>query len=140
MRVVTMLPAEWDKYSQDAHAVCFGEVRPAGMNRIDFALTTIENDIPLSYMTCREVDSESIYMQYGGAFPSAKGSVKSFISYTMMINHLSTRYKRASTLISNTNHAMLKFAMKVGLEIIGVRLFKGEIFVEHLIEFGGVNG
>lgn len=140
MRVIKMSSSEWDKYSADAHLICFGEERPAGMNRIDFALTAIEGDIPQAYMTCREVDSESVYMQYGGAFPSSKGTIKSFIGYTSMIAELAHRYKRASTLISNKNHAMLKFAMKVGLDIIGIRNFKGEIFLEHLIEFGGTNG
>lgn len=140
MKLATIPAKDWEKYSADAHMVCFGEVRPAGMNRIDFALTTLEDDVPLTYMTCREVDSESVYMQYGGAFPSAKGTVKSFIGYAMMIADLGLRYKRATTLISNKNHTMLKFAMKVGMEIIGVRLFNGEIFVEHMIEFGGRNG
>ncbi|MNY47228.1 hypothetical protein D3C86_1824810 [compost metagenome] len=105
------------------------------MNRIDFALMTELDGVPLSYMTCREVDEETVYMAYGGSFPSAKNTALSFQSYQAFIEYLSTKYKRATTLIENTNFPMLKFAMKEGLVITGLRNFKGSILLEHSIEW-----
>ncbi len=137
MIVARLSPKEWHQYSEDAHLICFNEIRPAKMNRIDFAMTTFEDGVPQTYMTCREVDEETLYMQYGGAFPSVQGTVKSFRGYEMMLCELSHHYKRATTLIENKNRAMLKFAMKVGFEIIGVRTFDGKIYLEHLLTFGG---
>jgi hypothetical protein len=136
MRVIKMLAKDWAKYSQDAHLVCFDEMRSPDFNRIDFALTSVLDSVPQSYMTCRELDAETVYLQYGGAFPSAKGTVRSFSGYKQMISELSISYTRATTLIQNQNTAMLKFAMAVGFRIIGVRTFKNEIYVEHLMEFG----
>lgn len=140
MELVHLDAVEWSKYAEDAHLSVFNEKRPSDMNRIDFAILSVENKVPQTFMTARELDSETIYMQYGGSFPSAKGTVNSFISYSMIVDYLLTKYKRVTTLIENTNHAMMKFAMKKGLNIIGMRTFKGQIFLEHLIENEVENG
>jgi hypothetical protein len=130
---------EWKALAQNAHLACFGEIRDPAMNRIDYALMAADDGTPCAYMTCRELDSESVYMQYGGAFPGTKGTIKSLQSYAMFLRFLSEKYKRGTTLIENTNHPMMKFAMKMGLNITGVRYFKenGEtkILLEHAIEW-----
>ena len=136
MIVAKLSSAEWAQYSEQAHLICFNEIRPEKMNRIDFALTTVLDSVPQTYMTCREIDEETIYLQYGGAFPSAKGTTKSFTGYVEMLLELSQSYKRATTLIENKNTAMIRFAMKVGFEIIGIRTFDGKIYLEHLLNFG----
>lgn len=126
---------EWMKFAENAHLICFNEKRPDAMNRIDYALVVEENDMPLAYMTIKELDSETVYMQYGGAFPSAKNTIKSFQSYEVMMNFLKENYKLGLTLIENTNTAMMKFAMKFGLRVTGLKLFNGIILLEHSIKF-----
>jgi hypothetical protein len=135
VKVVFMPADEWKQYSEKAHLICFAENRSADMNRIDFALVAELNGVPQTYMTCREVDAETVYMQYGGAFPSAKGTVNSFRGYQAMLKQLSTVYKYGTTLIENTNTPMLRFAMQAGLRIIGVRNFKNTILLEHFSEW-----
>lgn len=137
MIVARLSPKEWQKYAEDAHLIVFNEKRPETMNRIDFAMITSIDGVIQTYMTAREMDDESVYMQYGGSFPSAIGTIKSFRSYEMILCELSQRYKRVTTLIENENTSMLKFAMRIGLRIIGIRNFQGKIYLEHLIEFGG---
>lgn len=133
---LNIIPAEgWANYSAQAHLVCFNEIRDPSMDRIDYALVvTDENDLPLVYATIRETDSESAYMQYGGAFPSSKGTPKSLAGYLLMIEHLKSNYKRISTLIENRNTPMLKFAMKAELVIVGLRVIQKSILLEHYWE------
>lgn len=134
MELVHMTSDQWTNYAADAHLVVFNEVRPVEMNRIDFAIMTVNEGIPQTFMTARELDSETVYMQYGGSFPSAKGTVTSFTSYSLIVDYLLSKYKRITTLIENTNFPMMKFANKKGLLVVGIRYFKGQIFLEHLIE------
>jgi hypothetical protein len=127
---------EWDKHSERVHLVCFNEVRPADMNRYDYALLVFEGTTPIAYMTCREFDSETVYMAYGGSFPSARGTVKSYKAYEKMVEFLKLKYLQGTTLIENSNIPMLKFALKQGMKIIGVRNFKDSILLEHLAIWG----
>lgn len=127
---------QWKELSEQAHLICFNEIRPASVDRIDFALMAVdENKIPLSYMTIREVDSETAYLQYGGSFKP--GSVHSFRSYELMLNRLKEEgYLRLQTYIENTNTTMLKFALKAGWLITGIRTFEGSILTEQTMKFG----
>ena len=129
---------DWiEAFSENAHLAVFGEIKPKELDRIDFALLAIKDDRPVSYMTCREFDKESIYWQYGGTVDSFKDTIWSFKSYTMFTEWHKKHYKRALTYIENDNTVMLKMAQKVGFRIIGVRNFKGSVLLEHLNEFGG---
>lgn len=132
---ISVLPKhEWDEYAENAHLICFGEHREKSFNRYDFAVVAENEDgVPLAYSTVRENDAESAYMQYGGAFPSSKGTILSFKGYVEIVNYLKKRYKNINTLIENKNTPMLKFAMSVGFRIIGIRNFKNEIYLEHLL-------
>lgn len=106
------------------------------MDRIDFALLAVtDSGSPAGYVTCRETDNETVYWQFGGAFPSIKGTVLSMRAYEDFINWTRERYSRVYTLIENTNSAMLRMAQKVGFSIIGIKNFKGQILLEHLMEF-----
>jgi len=135
VEVSKLSQTEWLTFSQDAHLICFSEHQPKELVRIDYALICHEGSTPISYVTLRELDSETVYMQFGGAFPSAKGTLKSFKSYEMFLDCLKQGYKRATTFIQNDNLVMLKFAMKAGFRIVGIRTFKGNILLEHLLEW-----
>ena len=135
MGVVDVLSREqWKSISENAHLVCFNESRDALLDRIDFALIYNVDGVANAYCTIRELDAESIYWQYGGAFPGTKGTSKSFTAYQSFADWSLSRYKRISTYIENGNIVMLKMAMKVGFRIIGTRTFKGTVLVEMLLE------
>lgn len=122
---------EWALVSEDAHLVIFNELRKNDMNRIDFALV-VWDDIPLGYMTCREFDSETIYISYGGSFGK---SFKVLEGYKAFLSYLKETYKRATTLIENNNIPMLKMAMSQGFLITGIKNFKNQIYLELSQEF-----
>lgn len=107
------------------------------MDRVDFALLAVDpvrTDV-LGYVTVRELDYESVYWQYGGAFESiAKGPIVYRI-YSDFVECMRDKYKRITTLVENTNVSYLKLAMKLGFRIIGVRSFKGIVLVELLKDF-----
>lgn len=126
---------QWREMSSDAHRAVFSEIRDAESERIDFALLAIEDGKLYGYCTVRELDSESVYWQYGGAFPSSEKSIRAVKSYDCFVGYCKARYRRVSTLVANGNIRYLKLAMSRGFRIIGVRTFKGEIFVELLNEF-----
>lgn len=131
MRVEIFSSSEWRELSADAHLTCFGEVNDPSRERINLALMAVD-DAPVAYMTIRELCPETIYLQYGGAFPGTQGTVKSFRGYTLMLSKLSELgYKDALTNIENSNIPMLKFAMKAGFKIIGTRNYDGSVMVEH---------
>lgn len=128
---------EWSLLSQDAHLVVFNEIKPPELDRIDFALITRrESDVtPMGYMTCREFDAQTLYWQFGGAFPGTRESSLTFLAYRSFVDFCAKRYARVTTLIENDNFVMLKMAMKVGFKIVGIRVFRGHILLEHLLEF-----
>jgi len=130
-------PDEWATLSEDAHLAMFSERRPGYIDRIDFALLATEDDNRgiVGYVTVRELDADGIYWQYGGAFPSIKTSTTVLGVYRQFVEYCKARYKRITTLVENTNIAYLKLAMKVGFRIIGVRVFKGSVLVELLLDF-----
>jgi hypothetical protein len=119
--------------AEKAHAVCFNENRPKEMNTFDFALlATDKDDNAIAYATCIEIDSESVYMQHGGAFPNAKKSMKAVNAYHRFIAFLREKFKRASTRIQNINIPMLKLAFSAGFIVNGCDCHGDEIYL-HLI-------
>ncbi len=125
---------EWMKLSENAHRVCFGTLKPAEWDRIDYALMAVAEQ-PVGYLTCREFDAETVYWQFGGSFPGAKGTLLSWRAYQAFVDYAQSKYKRVTTLIENDNLAMLKMALKIGFRVIGTRTFRGSILLEHLLEF-----
>lgn len=126
---------EWRQMSENAHLICFNEHRPSSMDRIDFALLNVRDTDALDYCTVRELDEESCYWQYGGAFPNTKGTPTPVHSYKRYAEWcFANGYKRITTYIENTNIAMMKIALHVGFRIIGTRTFKNHILVEFLLE------
>jgi hypothetical protein len=136
MNVEVINPELWKEFAEDAHKVCFHEFKPKEWDRIDFALLVTDAwDKPAMYVTCREIDSQSLYWQFGGAFPGTKGTVQSLRATEALLDWAKGRYKRVSMLVANTNAPMLKLALKLDFRITGVRYFQGSILLEHLLEF-----
>lgn len=132
-----MDPRVWWNFSEHAHRACFSEVKPNHWDRIDYALLALddETDTPIGYMTCREMDAKSVYWQYGGAFKPIERTIYSYRTYEAFLDWHRARYERVCTYIENDNKPMLKMAAHAGFRITGVRNYKGQVLLEHLMEF-----
>ena len=140
VKLEKLSPSEWALISESAHMTCFKEERKKSMDRIDYALLTTRDGVPCSYVTVRELDSRSVYWQYGGAFPSAEKGIKAFNDYCSFVSWHCERYDRVTTLIENNNIAMLKMALHCGFRIIGIRYFNNSILLELLNDFTKAKG
>lgn len=137
IRVEKISADDWikNKWSEKAHEIAFNEFRPSSVERISFALLACDGDAHLMYISCRENDSETLYWQFGGAFPGTKQTSLSWQSYNALLDWCKERYKRVIFLTLNTNVSMLKFGLKSGFKIVGLRCWNGEILLEHAQEF-----
>lgn len=128
---------EWELLAQASHFVVFNENRDPSLNRIDFALLMVDKklDQPAGFVTIRELDKDSIYWQFGGIVPQYRKSINALQIFEHTIEWCKKDYKRITMLIKNDNFPMLKFAIYAKAKIIGCRIFHGEVYVEHLIEF-----
>lgn len=133
-----LMPEQWKIFSENAHAVAFGKIKDVSKERIDYALIARweESQELIGYVTVKEMDADSVYWQFGGALPPGRGTVRVWAGYQAFLEWTSQRYKRMTTLIENTNVPMLKMALHARLRITGVRNYKGEVLLEHGIEFG----
>lgn len=135
-RVIAVEPQEWEKMSAEAHLLAFKERRPRDMDRVDFALLALDEcDKPSGYISCIEMDKETLYWQHGGAMPHIKDTVLSYKGYCDFVKWGQQHFKRITTRIENTNLVMLKMALKVGFLIRGTYTHNGKIFVELCLEF-----
>ena len=126
---------DWYALAGPAHESVFNETWSADNERIDYTLLTVdEKNVLVQYATIREVDAETGYIQYGGSFPSYKGTTTAFESFRAILGYLYGQYRYVSFLTENTNFPMLKFAIKEKFYIVGMRNFKGHIMLEHLKE------
>lgn len=131
-----LMPDQWRTFSENAHAIAFGKRKDVHEERIDFALvaTNQKGDL-IGYVTVKEMDARAVYWQFGGAFPPGKGTLYVWEGYKAFLAWTALRYERMTTLIENTNVPMLKIALKAGLRVIGIRNYKGDVLLEHGIEF-----
>lgn len=136
MKVDRLNPDQWHYLSERAHLLAFDKHKPVQWERIDFALLCIDdNGTVMGYGTFKEIDSKSVYWQYGGTFHGTRHTATSFKAFQEGLRWLSTRYERVSMYVENTNLPALKFAMKMGYRIVGVKLVNEMLLLEHLLEF-----
>lgn len=134
--VKEIAPREWKALAEDAHLSVFDELWDKDLERIDFAMimTMKETDQLISYATAQKVDEQTIYLQYGGAFPTYKGTPITFLSFKEMLTHLKLKYSKIVTLVENNNYPMLRFYMKEFFLITGIRYFGEHILLENSYE------
>lgn len=139
LSVKVLSPKNWFELSEKAHALVFDKHKPAERDRIDYALICEKKnnaiDAFVGYVTVKELDGESVYWQYGGAFPQCKNTLIAFKGFGLFLDWTAKKYKRVSLMVANTNVSMLKFAMKAGFRIVGLRVTKEAILLEHILEF-----
>lgn len=138
IEVQQLSPEQWSRLSEKAHLVTFGEEKPKEFDRIDFALLGVrDQETMCGYVTCREMDMDTLYWQFGGSFPGTKETSVSWLCYQAFGAWCKERYKRTFTLVENTNIVMLKMAFKLGYRVVGTRFIKktNTIYCELLLEF-----
>ncbi len=95
-------PKEWGELTAKAHLVAFGENRDPELERIDFALlATSLCDDAFGYVTCIEMDKETLYWQRGGSFPNAKGTVLSLQGTRALASYCGQFYKRITARVES---------------------------------------
>ena len=132
MRIERVSPLDWNKYGmQKAYESSFGQSRDAGLERFAFALVAVDDDNdPVGFITCHELDSETVYWQIGGAFDKVKNTYSVITYYLGFITYCRGRFKRIRTRIENTNLRMLKLALKCGFLIVGTLTFNNTTYLE----------
>lgn len=137
VRAKRLTAPQWRDLSEQAHLVSFQEHKPREWDRIDFALLFVDlADNAQAWATCREYDAHTLYVQFGGALPPARGTHKSAECFLALLQFARANYKRVTFLVENDNWAMLRMAMKSDFRVVGIRNYKGSILLEHLLEFG----
>lgn len=137
LAVQQVLKHEWEKHcAVHAHRVVFGEIMPPEYDRIDYALLVLDTvaNKPVGYITCRELDQETVYLKHGGAFPPIKDTVLSYSAFLLALAWLRERYKRITQLVENTNVTYLKMSMSARFRVIGLRNFQGLVLLELYTE------
>ncbi|NJM54551.1 MAG: hypothetical protein HC841_00265 [Verrucomicrobiae bacterium] len=134
MHVEKLTPEQWLALSGYAHQAVFGKQKDPFAERITYAWLVVEGDKPVSYITVLELDSDTAYWQFGGAFPWAWNSRAVTKSYDLCIQAQEKLSKRFATRIENTNTPMLKLALSRGFLPVGLRTYQGTILLELVRE------
>ncbi len=138
MKIAVLQPAEWAHFSEDAFRTVFKAPHNKALDRITFALVGVDEDtdLPVGYLTARELNGEDLCWEYGGAFPDIAESIEVYRGYCLFAERCREMgYARILQVVENTNHRYLKLSMKLGFNIVGVRTIRGETLVEMLLEF-----
>ncbi len=120
-----------------AYAKTFHELRPAHLERPDFVLFCEYKERPCGFVTCIEMDSETVYWQFGGLFDEVKSTIAARSAISGCIEKMREKgFKRISTRVENTNLRMLRLEMKFGFLVVGTYTFKNKIYLELVNELG----
>lgn len=136
MNVVQYDKLQWELVAEGIHEIVFGEYRPNSLNRYDYVLCVWNGSNPVGYITCRETDSESVYIGYGGVVPESRQTEESKEGMTMLLDFLKKKYMRANMMVENTNVKMLKKAMNHGFVAVGIFNYRGSIYLDLRNEWG----
>ena len=135
MYKVTILPSEeWSRFSEKSHVVVFGEARSSHLDKIDYTLLVWPDKEVGGFMTIKEMDSETCYIQHGGVYPNYEKSVHVLKGYKAMLGYLKDMYKIIWKRIENTNTPMIKMALSQGFIINGCSLVKNKLYLELILE------
>lgn len=140
MNITVYNRQEWLNLSEYAHLICFNEKGRGEIDRCDFAIMVIDDDVPLMYATIKEHDSLTAHLSFGGAFPSCKGTPRSVKAYDLIMDYLRNRYKYVTMYVKNTNAPMLKFGLRAGFIITGIDYRHKETYLIHVLEVHDVVG
>lgn len=133
--VVEKVPAaKWrEHFSESAHRAVFGKIKPAQNERIDYAWLAVTNNLPMCYVTVREIDHETVYWAYGGVFEWAQKSILAARGYQQFIAAQGlTGAKRILHYVEPCNVKMLRLALGHGFRVCGYRA-RGDINLVDMV-------
>lgn len=135
MQVSFYTQDEWRELSPNAHLCVFDERADKSTERIDFALIVGNGENPQGYITVKEHDGKTAYMQRGGMFPHMKGIGVSADHFRLCIDWLWGRgFTKVFFNVKNSNIAMIKLGLNTGFRVSGMRQFKQDLLLEMSIE------
>jgi hypothetical protein len=129
-RIERISAERWKNLSGFAHEAVFGKKKDPLTERISYAWLVIQNDKPAAYITVLELDSDTVYWQFGGAFPWAWNSRTVTKSYDLALSAQEAISRCIATRIENNNFAMLKLALSRKFMPIGIRTYQGSVLLE----------
>lgn len=131
---------EWkNTYMKSMYEEVFGAERPVGLEKCDYVLIAKDSELdPVGFITCHEMDSETVYWQFGGAAKKVKNTNHVLNHYIHFLAWSLAKYKRVTTRIENTNSSMLRMAIRCGFLVYGIWNFKNKIYLELCFEGRGV--
>ena len=129
---------EWrERFSHNARMSVFGEDLDPAVERIDFAYLVADGSTDQLYIYCTfyEMDSTSLYLSFGGAFPDSRGTDKTKEALLGLYKYLGKNgYKTVNYHCKNTNPAMIKLGLKTGAVIVGMSVSPRSILLEHYVD------
>jgi len=122
-----------EKYAKNAHISVFEEGYNPDEHSCDFALLVSKDDTLISYSTIKNLTPENVCMEYGGSFPTHRGSTHVLQTFLVMLDYLKQKGKKEVYYVTtNENYPMLKFGLFAGFKITGMTLSKkGKLLLEH---------
>lgn len=133
IRVERLDKDTWNKgFAHLAHQAVFRESFDSDLKDLSFGLLGInETHTLVAYCTVAEVGENSCFILYGGAFADFRNSITAFNAFREFDNYLSSRYDSLGFLTENKNKPMIKYGIRQGFTIIGMRFSRDKIFLEH---------
>lgn len=128
---------DWaEKYAKSARMSVFGEDLDPSVERIDFGYLVADSakkELRI-YSTFYEMDNESVYLTFGGAFPPSRGIGNTPAAFGALLAHLGTLgYKSVHWHCKNTNGPMIKLGARVGALIVGISTTPRAVLLEHTV-------
>ena len=135
MKLERLTPEQWTWLASTAHRAVFQELRDAGVDRVHHVLLAVEGAEPIGYMTIQERDAHTAHIQFGGAFPPVRGSLKAVRAWSLALGRLKESYRRVTMRVENTNRPMLKLALAMHFKVVGIHVQADKILLEHALNF-----
>lgn len=126
----------WEMYAATANKELFGDMYPDEVYKdYDFVvLVTNEDKDKVCYSTVKELDKETVYLNFGGTFSKFRGKGLTNECFNKIVSCLKDKYKRLGLTCRTKNIPMIKVGLNEGFEIVGMRMVYGFVNLELLYE------
>lgn len=126
---------DWRETAPLAHICVFDKVIGPDLERVDFALVVGDKQTPHGYITVKEHDGQTAYLQRGGLFEQVRGKGLSEPQFLECLDWFWGRgFTKVFFNVKNDNIPMIKLGLNTGFKISGMRQFKQELLLEMMIE------
>ena len=105
----------------------------------DYALIGIdeETDLPISYVTCKQLNAHTMFLEYGGVAPEYRNTPKSQSIFIEAIKYLQKAgAKIINFATTNDNVKMQILGLKAGFKCMGCYMDGSKLFLEYSLYQG----